>query len=104
MTTTSLCPDCGASPAEPHQRGCDVERCSVCHLQRWLGCGCEGHDRMEAAWSGTWPGVDECERLGWYARLTTDGWEPCGPDDDGSLPDLNRLAVYQHTGEDTLYG
>lgn len=38
-TPGSTCPDCGVSPGERHQRGCDVERCPICEGQL-IGCHC----------------------------------------------------------------
>lgn len=32
-----LCPDCGVSQGELHQRGCDREQCPICKLQL-IGC------------------------------------------------------------------
>lgn len=57
------CPDCGADPGQVHADGCDVERCSVCGDQR-ISCGCAGHDRQFARWTGIWPGVAEALFLG----------------------------------------
>lgn len=60
-------------------------------------------------WTGEWPGVAECRERGWYAQ---DGhgpdprWGsfcPCSADTPGAIPDLNRLAWFYATGEDTKY-
>ncbi len=63
MNELTICHDCAASPGEIHKNGCDVERCSVCGHQR-LGCGCEGHDKKFARWTGIWPGFAEANFLG----------------------------------------
>ena len=57
------CHDCGALPGQVHRDGCDVERCSVCGGQR-LMCGCAGHDKGFARWTGWWPGELEARALG----------------------------------------
>lgn len=64
------CHDCGAKPGQPHTKGCDTERCSVCGGQRLMclfrtnGKGCKGHDRLFARWTGLWPGWAEAKALG----------------------------------------
>jgi len=57
------CHDCGANPGEVHEDGCDTERCSVCGGQ-FLSCGCEGHNKKFARWTGIWPGFAEAELFG----------------------------------------
>ena len=63
MNNLTTCHDCGANPGEIHKDGCDVERCSVCGGQR-LCCGCRGHDKAFARWTGIWPGKAEADYLG----------------------------------------
>lgn len=76
------CPDCNVAVGQPHKDGCDVERCMVC--QR-LGCAYKKHNKKKAAWTGYWPGELECKKKGWML---------------GNHPDLNRWAIFQHTGKD----
>jgi hypothetical protein len=99
----AACPACAAAISEPHERGCDIERCSVCGEQ-WLLCQCFEHNPLLEIWTGRWPGADSCRALGWYAvwrgRV---GWVQCAPDTPGAIEDLNRLAVYRECGSDCLY-
>lgn len=61
--TLTNCPDCNVKPGQPHNPGCDVERCSVCGNQK-LGCHCKGHDIDFARWTGLWPASAESAMLG----------------------------------------
>lgn len=70
---TAHCPDCHVAVGEPHSRGCDLARCLKTGLQR---CADE-RDCGRDVWTGWWPGLLDCEQLGWMI----------GP----GLPDLNRL-------------
>lgn len=55
MHNLEKCPDCGAEVGQPHNIECDIERCSTCGGQR-VSCGCDGHDAVAAAWTGSWQG------------------------------------------------
>ncbi len=88
------CPGCGAAAGERHDRVCDVARCRATGVQ-FHACD----HRVPApvphgpdTWSGRWPGEEDCERLGWYARPEPGrGWIPCAPGDPGAQPDIGRL-------------
>lgn len=56
------CPDCKVDAGYTHERGCEVERCSVCGSQ-YIGCKCKRHDRKFARWTGFWPGELESRAL-----------------------------------------
>jgi hypothetical protein len=65
------CPDCGAPIGQRHNDGCDVERCPHCG---WAALGCahfHPDDPRRGMWTGKWPGVDDCERLGLYVTIRT---------------------------------
>jgi len=88
------CHGCGAGVGEQHDRVCDVARCRATGLQ-WAMCD---HTKLASvpherdSWTGRWPGEEDCERLGWYARLEAGrGWVVCAPAALGAQPDLNRL-------------
>ena len=105
------CGDCGAFPGAFHMPGCDVERCG-CRQggQQALSCSTctdESYFANRIRWSGAWPGKLEAEYHGLFCRDEIDGkpatmaemlqrppgavWHvPCGKDDEGARPDLNR--------------
>ncbi len=86
-----LCPECDAAVGEFHRPGCDVERCPYC-AGEFLICGHEAPDDDRLRWTGRWPGEEECEEWGWFARLVPGkGWVRCKRDDLDASPDLNRL-------------
>jgi hypothetical protein len=103
LRSQPACPACGVAVGEPHDEGCDVERCSVCDGQRLL-CRCREHDPTAGRWRGQWPGADECRQRGWFAcRVDGTGWVPCRADAAGARPDLNRLIFFRQLGYDGLY-
>jgi hypothetical protein len=105
--TLNTCHDCGATPGEYHKLGCDVERCPRCGRQflQCIWCGGCAESMPNEPWppplqerrpyTGEWPGVDECQELGFYAKrdLARGGWVPCGPNEPGAQHDLNRLSI-----------
>lgn len=85
------CPDCEVAIGQLHKRGCDVERCSYCGLQA-IGCKHRVPDDDRLPWTGTMPGVDDCHRLGLFAKMVPGkGWTPCDKDEKGAIEDLNSL-------------
>lgn len=85
------CPDCGVRPGQQHKDYCDVERCPECGRQL-LSCSCKEFTRPRLPWTGTWPGVKECQEFGWYSKLVPGvGWLKCDKDDPDASEDLNRL-------------
>lgn len=60
-------------------------------------------------WTGEWPGVAECREKGWYCQdgfgpdPRWGGFCPCPSDAPDATEDLNRLAVFKATGQDTMY-
>jgi hypothetical protein len=74
--------------------GCDVERCALCGGQA-ISCGCEWPPSLaRLPWTGTWPGQEDCERLGFWC--IGDGppgnhWRPVPVGTPGATHDLNRL-------------
>jgi hypothetical protein len=88
------CHGCGAAVGERHDGVCDVARCLATGLQ-FDSCDHRApaqvpHERD--TWTGRWPGEEDCERLGWFARLEPgSGWVPCETGTPGAEPDINRL-------------
>lgn len=94
----TTCPDCGAEPGRQHIGGCDVARCSYTGRQ-YISCfdvtidedgnfdfsRPTDHGCTPDVWTGEWPGVADCRRLGWYTA----------PDSIyGYMEDLNRLVTH----------
>ncbi len=85
------CPDCAAKIGETHSYNCDVVRCPVCKGQR-LCCDC--HSTIPVLWTGFWPGVLECQALGWYCvEIPGKGFQQCSADTPNAREDLNRWAM-----------
>jgi len=101
----SRCHDCAVEPGQPHLDGCDVARCLATGFQR-IQCGGEEHEYKgqwygehegecgHEIWTGIWPGVDDCQRLGlWCLDRCSEGkgFVPCEAGTPGAREDLNRL-------------
>lgn len=73
------CPDCDVMLGYIHIGGCDIERCSACHMQR-IGCDCNGfHDPHLVPWTGFFPNDLEAKRINvcindYAAMLMFSGW------------------------------
>lgn len=91
-TKPRRCPDCRAMPGSPHDEGCDVERCGDCGIQR-VQCTCA--NKTPEIWTGEWPGVVDCRRLGFWCMRNPvgPGWIPVPAGTSGAIEDLNRLAT-----------
>ena len=90
------CHGCGAAVGQQHDGICDIARCRATGLQ-WAICDHQAPAPVvhePDVWSGRWPGEEDCERLGWFARLEPGrGWVSCKREAPGAQPDLNRLYV-----------
>ncbi|WP_436499544.1 hypothetical protein [Actinokineospora sp. HUAS TT18] len=103
------CPDCDVAVGEAHIHdeygsGCDIARCQATGLQRLI-CDTD-HDCGREVWTGWWPGLLDCERLGWmhgpgspdlrrlYTEATWDidqhAWVPRHPPDEAGPGDRVR--------------
>lgn len=95
------CHDCGARPGMLHRLGCDLEPCPYCGGQLlscehfFFGADDPPPDDDRLPWTGEWPAEAEAREFGWYSRRVPGvaGWVPCGKDDPGAGPDLNRVYV-----------
>lgn len=91
-TPEEICGDCGVSPGELHQDGCDVEQCPNCGGQ-YLSCGCDDQpDSERIKWDGEWPGKAECREYGFWCKFIPGfGWYETTSTDKDATEDLNRL-------------
>lgn len=88
------CPECNVEIGEFHLDDCGVDRCSKTGIQR-LSChmgpdhtGCGG-----IAWTGSWPGVEECHEYGFWAVFTpNEGWKTVPEGTPHAVENLNRLV------------
>lgn len=94
------CHDCDAKVGQLHDPGCDLEQCPLCGLQL---ISCEHAedevlitDANRIPFTGKMRGVEDCERLGLWAKMVPGlrGWQPCDKDDKEASPDLNRLYAF----------
>jgi hypothetical protein len=86
-------------PGEKHSHNCDFEQCPACGGQL-LSCGCKVEDAERMPWTGEWPGVADCQRLGLWCYEDPSGYGkpemnyghiPCDKDHPDAREDLNRL-------------
>jgi hypothetical protein len=91
------CSDCGVSPGSLHRPGCYVKQCPACG-GLWVSCACENAERESLPplpWTGFYPGVEDCRRLGWYCLRNPQigtGFIHCSPDHPFAVENLHRLA------------
>ena len=95
------CPTCSVPPGEVHIEGCSVARCMFTGLQDIACHGDHGDgpaDKSQcghSVWSGEWPGVDDCRRLGFV--FPEGDVDPHLGYPRGGKEDLNRLyGIGQH--------
>lgn len=94
------CPGCPARVGQLHEPGCDLEQCPLCGLQL-LSCE-HAEEEILITDANRIPvgpkmrGVEDAERLGLWAKMVPGlrGWQPCGKDEEGACPDLNRLYAF----------
>ena len=95
------CPCCEVAIGEYHRPGCAFEPCPYCGRELAfclrLGCRCKSapfwppplDDR--SPWNGTLTNMKKCCDLGWFVRPVGDEWAQCRGDEEGALPDTDRL-------------
>ncbi len=101
MSKLANCPGCEVAIGEYHCPSCAFESCPYCGRRLGyclkLGCRCKSapfwppplDDR--SPWNGTLTDFKKCCDLGWFARPVGDEWVRCRGDEEGALPDMDRL-------------
>jgi hypothetical protein len=98
------CRDCDVAPNTQHDAGCDVARCISTGMQ-WIQCGGQEHVYKGRyygehqgpcepdVWTGYYPGYEDCIRLGYWCKWTSNGFKPCDADDLEATPNVTRLMT-----------
>ena len=85
------CPGCGVGIGHLHEKGCNVERDPDTGQQMAYTENYQS-EAARIAWSGRWPGDEDCEKLGLYAKFVPGhGFHKTTREDSDGSPDLNRL-------------
>lgn len=84
------CPGCRALLGDTHDYSCPQARCSRSG-QPWELCRDVAAGCSRTVWEGLPTGFREAMRRGWWCVQEGGQGRPCGPEEEGARPDVERL-------------